>query len=76
LPSALEELARATRERFKVECHFESSASVALQTKTVATHLYRIAQEAVNNAIRHAQASAGGWMLAVIGASWESTLYV
>lgn len=56
LPSALEELARATRERFGLECRFETSETAAAASKTMATHLYRIAQEAVTNAIKHAKA--------------------
>lgn len=58
LPSALEELARTTRERFGVACCFESSDSAAVANKTTATHLYRIAQEAVANAIKHGKAKA------------------
>ncbi|HLH56145.1 MAG TPA: ATP-binding protein [Verrucomicrobiae bacterium] len=54
LPSALEELARSTRDRFKVECKFESGQSTLLESKAMATHLYRIAQEAVVNAVKHA----------------------
>jgi len=57
LPSALEELARATRERFGIACRFEPGKAVAVGSKTLATHLYRIAQEAVANAIKHSQAS-------------------
>jgi signal transduction histidine kinase len=56
LPSALEELARATRERFGLDCRFETSETAASASKTMATHLYRIAQEAVANAIKHAKA--------------------
>lgn len=56
LPSALEELARATRERFGVDCTFRASQTAAAANKTMATHLYRIAQEAVTNAIRHGKA--------------------
>jgi signal transduction histidine kinase len=56
LPSALEELARTTRERFGVQCRFEASEGAAVETKAMATHLYRIAQEAVNNAVQHGPA--------------------
>jgi PAS domain S-box-containing protein len=56
LPPALEELARTTRGRFKIRCRFKSHDGIALQDSTVATHLYRIAQEAVTNAVKHSQA--------------------
>jgi signal transduction histidine kinase len=56
LPSALEELARTTRERFGIECRFEVSEMARIETKTMATHLYRIAQEAITNAIKHGHA--------------------
>jgi signal transduction histidine kinase len=57
LPSALEELTRATCKRFGLHCRFELRGNVAIKSRSVATHLYRIAQEAVHNAIRHAQAT-------------------
>jgi signal transduction histidine kinase len=56
LPSALEELAGTTRDRFKVQCRFGSKGPLAVQNSAMATHLYRIAQEAVSNAIRHSGA--------------------
>jgi signal transduction histidine kinase len=60
LPSALEELARATCERFHIQCRFEADASTFAEAQSIATHLYRIAQEAVNNAVKHSQASTIG----------------
>jgi PAS domain S-box-containing protein len=53
LPGALELLARTTVERFQVQCRCEITAPVTLRNSTVATHLYRIAQEAVSNALKH-----------------------
>jgi two-component system CheB/CheR fusion protein len=55
LGSALEELARTTSERFHIQCHFKDRPPVIIQNMTVATHLYRIAQEAVSNAVKHGQ---------------------
>ena len=37
-------------------CHFESRGNVLVPDSFVAGHLYRIAQEAVNNAVKHAHA--------------------
>jgi signal transduction histidine kinase len=57
LAPALEELARTTRERFSVRCRFVSKGSPSVKNSVVATHLYRIAQEAVRNAIKHSRAT-------------------
>jgi two-component system sensor kinase FixL len=57
LASALEELADAARVRFKINCVAECVLPVFVPDNTVATHLYRIAQEALNNAVRHGQPS-------------------
>ncbi len=55
LASALEELARATETRFHIKCSTETDQELPLRKRAVAVHLYRIAQEAVTNAIRHAR---------------------
>jgi signal transduction histidine kinase len=54
---ALEELAQITSDRFGIDCRFEESAIMAVPSQSAAIHLYRIAQEAVTNAARHAKAS-------------------
>jgi two-component system sensor kinase FixL len=56
LRSALEELAAATNTPPTVSCRFDCPVPVMAANNTTATHLYRIAQEAVNNALRHSQA--------------------
>jgi PAS domain S-box-containing protein len=56
LMSALEELAERVTDLFKVVCHFECRQAVLIENNTVATHLYRIAQEAITNAIKHGRA--------------------
>jgi signal transduction histidine kinase len=58
LPPALEELARTTRERTGLECRFEPGSFASIGDKVAATHLYRIAQEAISNAVRHSHAKA------------------
>ncbi len=50
---ALGELAANTSNLFKVRCVFETDGAPQIQDPTTATHLYRIAQEAIHNAIRH-----------------------
>jgi signal transduction histidine kinase len=51
--SAFQELAAQTRERFGVECAFRSDQSLPGLEEVAATHLYRIAQESIVNAVRH-----------------------
>jgi two-component system CheB/CheR fusion protein len=53
---ALAELARSTEENSGLSCRFECATPVAVDNDTTATHLYRIAQEAISNAVRHAKA--------------------
>jgi PAS domain S-box-containing protein len=56
LISALEELSQQTSELFQVDCRFVCRRAVLIEDYDVATHLYRIAQEAINNAIKHGRA--------------------
>src|SRR5213596_1517348 len=51
---ALQGLAENTTERFRINCVFDGDESVRIHDSTVATQLYRIAQEAVTNSIKHA----------------------
>jgi signal transduction histidine kinase len=54
---ALEEYATTTSELFKVSCHFQCDSPVLIHDATTAGHLYRIAQEAVGNALKHGRAA-------------------
>ena len=56
LMSALEDLAAHVTDLFKVSCRFECSRPVLIEDNAAATHFYRIAQEAVTNAIKHGRA--------------------
>jgi PAS domain S-box-containing protein len=56
LMNALQELAINTKEMFNISCSFNCPAPLPIHDNAVATHLYRIAQEAVQNAIRHGKA--------------------
>ncbi|HEY5914816.1 MAG TPA: PAS domain S-box protein [Verrucomicrobiae bacterium] len=55
LVPALEELVRTSAERYTVECQFVTSERQLRCDETTATHLYRITQEAVNNAVKHSR---------------------
>ena len=57
LTPALRELASQVEERFSVPCHCALGSPVHIADCSTATHLYRIAQEALNNAIRHSGAT-------------------
>jgi len=56
LVPALEELAHAVTERYNVNCECHLGTRRLLCDFATATHLYRIAQEAVNNAVKHSGA--------------------
>jgi signal transduction histidine kinase len=56
LVSALRELATTVEQTFRIECSFKCEGEVFHGSGAIGTHLYRIAQEAVNNAIKHGEA--------------------
>jgi two-component system, LuxR family, sensor kinase FixL len=56
LMSALHELATNTEKIFHVQCRCDFAEPVAMHDHAAATHLFRIAQEAVSNAIKHGKA--------------------
>lgn len=57
LMAALSELAYNVGKLFGISCHFMYDTPVLIYDNTIATHLYRITQEAVNNAIKHSKAT-------------------
>jgi PAS domain S-box-containing protein len=56
LTSALKRWAAEVEDLFHISCRLYVPSPVLIHDANVSTHLYRIAQEAVNNAIRHGQA--------------------
>jgi two-component system CheB/CheR fusion protein len=56
LAMALKKLAQDTEYHFDIECHCQCGTSVVLPDHYTAAHVYRIAQEAVSNAIKHGKA--------------------
>ena len=64
LSAALGELTRSTAENYGLSCQFDCPKPVTVNSANTATHLFRIAQEAVGNAVKHAgrrKPSASGW---------------
>ena len=53
--AALEQLAAETSTRCGIDCRVEGDERVRIEDNVVATHLFRIVQEAINNAVKHAQ---------------------
>jgi PAS domain S-box-containing protein len=53
--AALEKLAAETSARCGIDCRVEGDDHLSIDDNVVATHLFRIVQEAINNAVKHAQ---------------------
>lgn len=53
LMAALQQLADSASQMFRIRCEFLCHSPVLVTDHTIATHLYRIAQEAVSNAVKH-----------------------
>ncbi len=56
LNKALEELTQRASQSLRVDCTFQKHGQCEIEDQDKATHLYRIAQEALNNALRHGHA--------------------
>jgi len=56
LMNGLRDLAAITTDRFKVPCSFACDPPVLIADSVASSHLYRIAQEAVTNAVKHSNA--------------------
>ncbi len=54
---ALGELASSISQGYHVDCEAQCSETILIRDHALATHLYRIAQEAVQNAAKHAESS-------------------
>jgi signal transduction histidine kinase len=63
LMDAFGELAENVRKGAKCNCVFECQSDVLIHDDSVATHLYRIGQEAVRNAVHHAKPKRIGILL-------------
>ncbi len=57
LYQGLHELAEATKEIFSVTCRIDGDAPVEYTNEVFIMHIYRIAQEAITNAVKHGKAT-------------------
>jgi signal transduction histidine kinase len=69
LMAALEEMAVAVSKRYGIDCRFRTWDRIDFKDTAAATHLYRIAQEAVVNAIKGGKARRVNVRLAASGPS-------
>jgi signal transduction histidine kinase len=53
---SLRELARTVEEMFSISCTVECASDLVITSKGISTHLFRLAQEAANNAVKHGKA--------------------
>jgi PAS domain S-box-containing protein len=56
LAGGLRDLASRTKALFQIDCRFRCESSPHIHDQAAQIHLYRIAQEAVRNAVRHGKA--------------------
>ncbi|MGF1669644.1 MAG: PAS domain S-box protein [Balneolaceae bacterium] len=56
LDAALQNLCRRNKKLFNVECVYQTDGKVIIEKHTIALNLYRIAQEAIHNAVKHGEA--------------------
>ena len=57
LVQALKELTITAEKMFKISCRFEGEDTLVIRNRTVSHHLFRVAQEAINNSVKHGKAS-------------------
>jgi PAS domain S-box-containing protein len=67
LVSALQTLVSNVERLFRIQCRLESDGKVQIMNNMIATHLFRIVQEAVNNSVKHGKAQHVGVSLAAEG---------
>ncbi len=72
---AFRELGKQVETLFHVECKVKTDEKIKIRDSGVATHLYRITQEAINNAIRHGKAEKLTIRLGAKGGRAELAIY-
>lgn len=56
LCQSLRELAHTAEQLFSLSCAVECDTDLVISNKNASTHLFRLAQEAINNAVKHGRA--------------------
>ncbi len=74
LMSALQLYAAEIEDVFGIACRFQCEVPVLINDAPMATHIYHIAQEAVNNAIKHGHA--GHIMIRLFAGDRQGTLFI
>jgi signal transduction histidine kinase len=72
---ALQELAANVETLFHISCKVTSERAIHITDHAVAMHLYRMAQEAVNNAVQHGQAQHITIMLGILSGGLTLTVH-
>jgi two-component system, LuxR family, sensor kinase FixL len=67
LCQSLRELANSVEQLFHISCSVECDSNLVVNNKNASTHLFRLAQEAVNNAVKHGKAHRVGILLGTAG---------
>jgi signal transduction histidine kinase len=75
LPAALDGLAQHATQLFKISCRSERDGTIPPLESNIASQLYKIAQEAVTNAIKHGKAKSVGISLANGGSQIILTIH-
>jgi signal transduction histidine kinase len=63
LCQSLRELAASTEQLFHISCGVECDSNLIVNNRNASTHLFRLAQEAINNAVKHGRAHRVGILL-------------
>ena len=67
LYESLSELAHTAEELFHISCTVECDESLVINSPQASTHLFRLAQEAINNAVKHGRANHVSLLLGTAG---------
>lgn len=57
LKNSLQQLCNRAQKLFNIECVFQINGDTNVEDQNISIHLYRIAQEAISNAVKHGNAS-------------------
>ena len=67
LCQSLRELGNTAEQLFHVSCSVECDSNLSVDNRNASTHLFRLAQEAINNAVKHGKAHRIGILLGTAG---------